>query len=145
MLDDRKRMYPVKVLLTEREVFDLAREAERDDQVVHATCGKLRCMHEEHLRVGTRAQVLRAKSRLGHLVRGTGHSLAIARGRAQRGAKMPITERFNVARMRAQGWTWRRIAEHYGVSLSCPQKQLASWERLFGPAAYWVEPMREAA
>ena len=32
MLDDRKRMYPVKVLLTEREVFDLAREAERDDR-----------------------------------------------------------------------------------------------------------------
>lgn len=32
MLDDRKRMHAVKVLLTERELFDLAREAERDDR-----------------------------------------------------------------------------------------------------------------
>jgi hypothetical protein len=31
-LDDRKRMHAVKVLLTERELFDLAREAERDDR-----------------------------------------------------------------------------------------------------------------
>lgn len=31
-LDDRKRLHPVKVLLTERELFDLAREAERDDR-----------------------------------------------------------------------------------------------------------------
>jgi hypothetical protein len=32
MLDDRKRLHAVKVLLTERELFDLAREAERDDR-----------------------------------------------------------------------------------------------------------------
>lgn len=113
-------------------------------QVVYTTCGSPHCMNETHLRIGSRAQMARTKGAQGLLHGGTTHSLAIARGRAQ-GARMPMTERHNVARMRADGWTWKRIAAHYGVHLSCPQKQLQKWEELFGPAAYWTAPGREAA
>lgn len=88
--------------------------------------------------------MMRSKGAQGLLHGGTTHSLAIARGRAQ-GARMPMTERHNVARMRADGWTWKRIADKYGVHLSAPQKQMRNWERVFGPAAYWVEPMGLAA
>lgn len=34
MLDDRKRLHPVKLLLTERELFDLSREANREDRTL---------------------------------------------------------------------------------------------------------------
>ncbi len=113
-------------------------------QVVYSTCGKTFCMNEDHLRVGTRAAALRTKSRAGMLHGGMAHSLAIAQGRAAT-SKMPMTERHNVARMRADGWTWKRIADHYGVHLSAPQKQLRNWERVFGPSAYWTEPVGLAA
>lgn len=127
-----------------RLLLELAGRALSDRQVVYSVCGHTHCMNEAHLRIGTRAQMLRSKSSNGLLHGGVVHSLAIARARAA-GARLPLTERFNVARMRSEGRVWREIAEHYGVHLSCPQKQLAAWERLFGPSAYWTEPVGLAA
>lgn len=127
-----------------RLLLELAGRALSDRQVVYSTCGRTHCMNEAHLRIGTRAQMLRSKSSNGLLHGGVVHSLAIARARAA-GARLPITERFNVSRMRSEGRVWREIAERYGVHLSAPQKQLKNWERIFGPSAYWIEPMLEDA
>lgn len=137
-------MWDYKRYSARRLLIELAGRPLSSGQVVYSTCGSTHCMREDHLRVGTRAAMLRGKSKIGLLHGGTSHGLAIARGRAS-AAKMPIHERFNVARMRAEGWAWKRIAAHYGVHLSAPQKQLKTWEGLFGPAAYWGRPVVEAA
>ena len=137
-------MWKGRKLNARRLLMDLSGRQPGPRHVVYATCGKTFCMNEEHLRAGTRAAALRTKSKAGMLHGGMTHSLAIAQAKAS-SSRMPMCERYNVARMRAQGWTWQRIADHYGVHLSAPQKQLAAWERLFGPSAYWIEPMLEAA
>lgn len=137
-------MWNGKKLNARRLLVELSGRQLWPRQVVYATCSKTFCMNEDHLRVGTRAVALRTKSRAGLLHGGMAHSLAIARCKAET-SRMPMSERFNVARMRADGWTWQRIADKYGVHLSAPQKQLRNWERVFGPAAYWVEPMGLAA
>lgn len=137
-------MWQGKKLNARRLLVELSGRQLWPRQVVYATCGKSHCMNEDHLRIGTRAVALRTKSRAGLLHGGMTHSLAIARCKAET-SRMPMSERFTVARMRFDGWTWQRIADHYGVHLSCPQKQLRNWERVFGPSAYWTEPVGLAA
>lgn len=104
--------------------------------VVWTSCATPGCVRPEHLRAGSRRQHVAAQTAAGRVAAGTVHSLAIARGLAGR-ARMPASARFEVARMRADGWTWARIGAHYGVTLSAAQKQLANWERVYGPAGNW--------
>lgn len=110
--------------------------------VTWASCGKRMCMHPDHVRAGSRSQCMQSKARAGLLPQGTEQSVKIAAAVAGR-SRLPMSERHNVARMRADGWTWQQVADHYGTHLSAPQKQLKRWERVFGPAAYW--PTKEAA
>lgn len=134
-----KRMYNARRLLLE-----LSGRVLTDRLVVFNTCSSLNCMRLDHLRAGTRAQMLHSMAARGRVHSGHAHAIAIAAGRAA-GAKLPMSERMNVARMRADGWIWSRIAAHYGVSPSMPQKAMSSWQRLFGPAAMWAHGERRAA
>jgi hypothetical protein len=110
--------------------------------VTWAVCGKRMCMHADHVRAGTRSQCMQAKARAGLLPHGRVQSIKIAAAVADR-SRMPMSARFEVARMRAEGCTWQQVGDRFGVHFSAPQKQLKRWERIFGPAAYWTT--REAA
>lgn len=129
-----------------RLIMELDGKPVSERQVVYTICGTHNCVNPEHLRIGSRLQMNRAKARHGLSSSGPRHALAIAAGKAAR-AKIPITERFAIARMRADGMTWAQIADRYGTHISAPHKQLKTWEAIFGPAAYWSLPddLRDAA
>lgn len=117
-----------------------------DGQVVWTSCGKTLCMHPDHQRVGTRRQCMRAKAKDGRVAHGPVHGLRVAAAVAHR-ARLPMSERFTVARMRADGATWAQIGQHYGVHLSGAARQFQRWEAIFGPYPYWTHPQdcRDAA
>lgn len=127
-----------------RLMLDLSGRVLTDRQVLFGTCGTLCCMRMDHLRVGTRAQMIRSMAVRGQVRSGPTHAIAVAAGRAAN-ARLPMCERMNVARMRADGWVWSRIAEHYKVHPSLPQKAMHEWQRVFGPAAMWAHGERRAA
>lgn len=99
--------------------------------VAWTTCADPLCMAERHIVVGTRADMARwmAKHRLSS--HGLPHSLAIARSHATRGtARMPMSCRHEVARMRAEGSSWAAIGERYGITKTAARNSYLRWERL---------------
>lgn len=134
-----------KTYLARRLLAELSGRRIPPGWVAYPACCKSLCMSENCLRIGTRAAMNAYRAKRGQLkYGGTVHALKIAAAHAET-ARLPMRERFNVRRMRAEKWTWAQIGAHYGVHLSCGQKQWKSWERRFGPAGTWMEPRKEAA
>lgn len=104
---------------------------------VYALCGKPRCMNLDCLRAGSHKAAMRSSAKHGAFLSGARRSLASSVGRAKN-ARLPITERHVVTRLRAQGKTWREIGELYGVTPSAVAHAVNSWNRATGIAALKV-------
>lgn len=100
--------------------------------LVTPTCHERLCMNEEHLKVVTKRTVSELARERGTLHGGTAHALAQAMSKARKGARLPITQREEVLRMRAQGMTFDQIGERYGVSGAGVHNALTRWSRIYG-------------
>lgn len=111
-----------------RSLLELTGTLSLEKHVVWATCGNPHCVAEEHLRAGTRRQMMQAASRRGVFPCGTPQALKAALIRAPR-ARLPVTRAREAARMRAGGATWREVGRHFGVTGAAASIALKRWER----------------
>lgn len=94
--------------------------------VVWSVCGHRLCMRPEHLRAGTRADMVAWIAAEGRYPTGARRSLASASGRASR---LGVVHARAVADLQAQGQTYREIAQQYGVDPSAVGHALQRWRR----------------
>lgn len=104
----------------------------RDDNslVAWTSCADPLCMADRHIVIGTRGDMARwhASRKLGS--HGLPHSLAIARSIERKGtARMPMSRRHEVARMRAEGASWAEIGRRYGITKTAARNSYLRWER----------------
>lgn len=100
--------------------------------IVTHTCDSPTCMNVEHLRWGTKRQLMVHIKRRESFRPRADRGIAIAQGLAKRNPKLPLAKRNEVEAMRAQGATLREIADRYDVSVQHVSDQLARWRRTFG-------------
>ncbi len=134
--NERAGGYPVvnwnyKRYLARRLLLELTGTSIPHRHVVYSTCGNRKCMNREHLRVGTKTKAMGSHSRRGAFLSGARRSLASAVGRGK-AAKLPITERDTVLRLRSQGKTLSEIGALYGVTGSSVGHALKNWRRAAG-------------
>ena len=97
-----------------------------------STCGHLGCISDEHLKHGTPGQMSRFFASQGRMLSGTARVVASALARQRMGAKLPVREFANVARMRGEGMLFKDIAAHYGVSVSRACQAWHTWNNNLG-------------
>jgi hypothetical protein len=99
-------------------------------RVAWTTCGNSLCMAEDHILIGTRGQMARWHAARQLNSRGLTHALAIAQAIERKGtARMPMSRRQEVARMRADGASWAQIAARYGITKTAARNNFLRWER----------------
>lgn len=99
--------------------------------VAWTTCADPLCMSDEHIKIGTRADMARFMAAHQRASTGLPHALAIARSHAARGtARMPMSCRHEVARMRAEGASWAAVATRYGITRTAARNAWLRWQRL---------------
>ena len=123
-----------------RLTIELERGVQLGKRVVYATCDCRQCVNPAHLRVASRRIAGQENAKKGCYASGKPRSLTTAVALAKR-AKLPITQRHQVLKLRADGWTLERIGKKYGVTGDAVGHALKSWERALGPALF----LREAA
>jgi len=112
-------------------------------RVAWTTCENPLCMADEHILLGNRAQMARWRAARNLSSHGLPHALAIARAIERKGtARMPMSRRQDVARMRADGASWAQIARHYGITKTAARNNFLRWERQ--GLVSWIDT-REAA
>lgn len=97
---------------------------------IHMSCGNKWCVNRAHAVIGTHSQSLQNAARYGSTCAGRLRSIKQA-ARAAKTAKLPITERANVMRLRAEGWTYKQIGEKYGVSKAAVGYALKAWQNIY--------------
>lgn len=99
--------------------------------VAWTTCADPLCMADAHIKIGTRGEMARFMAANKRASAGLPHALAIARSHAERGtARMPMSCRHEVAKMRAEGASWAGIAARYGITKTAARNAWLRWQRL---------------
>ncbi len=114
--------------LARRLLVTLSGRELRPDDRVFDTCGNRKCMTLAHLKVGTHAVAIRQRANDGAYLSGSRRSLVVAMGMAKN-ARLGINKAPEVFGLRAQGWTYERIAQKYGVHPSAVGHAIHAWRR----------------
>ena len=94
---------------------------------VWTSCGDPRCVAFDHIRFGTQAEMLKVMSDRGILAYSLSEKLAVAKRRADSGAKLSIRNAQDVFQMRMEGKSYSQIGQHYGVSTSLVHGCVKCW------------------
>lgn len=112
-----------------RLLLELLGRPPKRGHVTWSICGKPLCMNPDCVKSGTHKAAASHHKARGAYQSGAMRSLSSAIGRAKT-AKLPITERAAVYRLRAQGLTLREIGERYGVRGSAVGHAIDTWRRI---------------
>ncbi len=118
-----------KAQSAKRLLATLVGRAPHRRQVVYASCGNVRCMAEDHMRVGSKAQAYAAAAKNGGNRPGVHRSLAVALGRSTK-ARMGFRQAPDVYRMLDAGASYAQIAERFGVHKSQIGHSVKTWKRM---------------
>ena len=97
--------------------------------VVWSTCGHRDCMHEHHIVVGTRAQMIAALVAEKRFPRGARRSMASATAAGRVRCRLGVAQLRTVQQLLAQGETQRAIGERFGVTAGAVWHYLRRWRR----------------
>lgn len=123
-----------KTYLAARLLLQLSGKLTNPKLVVYSTCGNRWCVSEKHLKVATREKAAEKTRKFRRYCTGIRRSiLNVLHRQKKKNVKLPHSERFTVMRMRAEGATYKTIAEKYGVDPSAVGYAMKVWAKLYGP------------